>query len=190
MIKYTTKQAIGAMILSVSVSNFAVCFPLNDFLTLGAFTYPLTFLVTELTNRFHGAAAARRVVYVGFFLGVLLSLLVAPWRIACASGAAFLSSQLLDILLFSQIRRGPWWYAPICASCIASLFDSMLFSVLAFWGENVPLFTWAIGDTCVKWVMDLFFLVPFRMVSFSVSRRVNVNVNVEDEGVSVSEVPS
>lgn len=165
---YTTNHAVWAMIITVMISNFAVCFPLNDFLTWGAFTYPITFLVTELTNRFHGPAKARKVAYIGFFLGVVLSVLVAPLRIAAASGAAFLCSQLLDIALFSQIRKGPWWYAPLCASCIASLFDSMLFTVLAFWGQNVPLFSWALGDTCVKWAMDLLFLLPFRMMSLAV----------------------
>lgn len=177
--QFTTRHALWAMILTVIVSNLAVCFPINDFLTYGAFTYPFTFLVTELTNRFHGPAKARRVVYIGFFLGIILSTFVAPWRIACASGTAFLCSQLLDIVLFSRIRKGPWWYAPICASCIASLFDSMLFSVLAFWGENVPLLTWAIGDTCVKWTMDLLFLFPFRLVSLSA---IQVGVSASPEG--------
>lgn len=174
---FTTGHALWAMGITVVVSNFAVCFPINDFLTWGAFTYPLTFLVTELTNRFHGAAKARRVVYMGFFLGVVLSLFVAPVRISLASGTAFLCSQLLDIVLFSRFRQaagacqGKWWYAPICASCIASLFDSMLFSILAFWGEDVPLLTWAIGDTAVKWVMDLCFLVPFRAILTLSARR-------------------
>lgn len=164
---YTTKHAVWAMSITVILSNLGVCFPINDFLTYGAFTYPFTFLVTELTNRLHGPAKARKVVYVGFFLGAALSILVAPWRIAFASGTAFLCSQLLDIALFSQIRRGPWWYAPLFASCVASLFDSLLFWRLAFPGDDLPLLSWALGDTCVKWAMDLFFLLPFRMLSLS-----------------------
>src|SRR5918992_6190787 len=101
--------AVAAMVVVVAGSNLAVQYPINDWLTWGAFTYPIAFLVTDLTNRRLGPGPARRVVYVGFALGVLLSILVAGPRIALASGTAFLSAQLLDIWVFDRLRRLPWW---------------------------------------------------------------------------------
>jgi uncharacterized PurR-regulated membrane protein YhhQ (DUF165 family) len=109
-----------AMVVVVAGSNLAVQYPINDWLTWGAFTYPVAFLVTDLTNRRLGPVSARRVVYVGFALGVLLSMLVAGPRIALASGTAFLSAQLLDIWVFDRLRRLAWWRAPRCSSPLPS----------------------------------------------------------------------
>jgi uncharacterized PurR-regulated membrane protein YhhQ (DUF165 family) len=152
-----------AMTIVVVASNYLVQFPINNWLTFGSFTYPISFLVTELTNRFHGARDARKVVYLGFALAVILSIWLATPRIALASGSAFLVSQLLDIFVFNRLRQAAWWYAPLAASGLASIVDSSVFWPLAFWGEEVPLLTWAVGDTSLKLLLDLAMLTPFRL---------------------------
>jgi hypothetical protein len=151
-----------AMVVVVAGSNLAVQYPINDWLTWGAFTYPVAFLVTDLTNRRLGPAPARRVVYVGFALGVLLSILVAGPRIALASGTAFLSAQLLDIWVFDRLRRLPWWQAPLASSALASTWDTAVFFTLAFAGSGLPWPTWALGDLAAKGAMALLLLLPFR----------------------------
>ena len=103
---------IAAMAIIVAVSNYAVQFPISDWLTWGALTYPVTFLVTDLTNRRYSAAATRRVVYVGFAFAVVLSIWLATPRIALASGTAFLIAQLSDVFIFDRLRNRPWWQAP------------------------------------------------------------------------------
>lgn len=152
-----------AMIAIVSASNYLVLFPINDWLTWGAFPYPVSFLVTELTNRFYGPKIARRVVYVGFIVAAFSISFSTP-KIALASISAFLISQLLDIAVFNKLRRAVWWYAPLFASVSSSLIDACIFWSIAFWGEEVPLLTWALGDTAVKLSIDLLMLTPFRLV--------------------------
>jgi len=151
-----------AMVVVVAGSNLAVQYPINDWLTWGAFTYPVAFLVTDLTNRRLGPVSARRVVYVGFALGVLLSMLVAGPRIALASGTAFLSAQLLDIWVFDRLRRLAWWRAPLASSTLASTWDTAVFFTLAFAGSSLPWATWALGDLAAKGAMALLLLLPFR----------------------------
>ena len=153
---------VAAMILVVTASNIAVQIPINDWLTWGAFTYPVAFLVTDLTNRNLGPAVARRVVLVGFVLGVLLSVYFAGWRIGLASGGAFLVAQLLDVQIFDRLRRSAWWRAPFVSSTLASALDTALFFALAFAGTGLPWVTWAIGDYGVKLAMALALLIPFR----------------------------
>lgn len=153
-----------AMMVIVASSNYLVQFPINDWLTWGAFTYPLSFFVTEITNYLRGTKQARYVVYVGFLLGVLLSARLSTPRIASASGLAFLVSQLLDISVFNSLRRSSWWVAPLLASLIASLIDTVIFWTTAFAGEPVPLLTWATGDFLVKVALDIGLLLPFRLV--------------------------
>jgi uncharacterized PurR-regulated membrane protein YhhQ (DUF165 family) len=153
------------MIGVVSASNLLVQFPINDWLTYGAFSYPVSFLISELTTRMHGAKQARKVVYVGFIVGVLFSFVLATPRIAIASGTAFLISQLLDITIFSRLRKtGNWWMAPLCASIFASAIDTFIFWTVAFWGEDLPFVTWALGDMGVKICADLLMLLPFRLM--------------------------
>lgn len=153
-----------AIIVSVAASNFLVQFPLNDWLTLGAFTYPLSFLVNELTNQFYGPQKARRVITVGFIMGLILSIILSTPKIAFASGVAYLVSQLADIAVFSRFRRHTiWWFAPFLSSFAASVIDTSLFFGLAFWGEDLPILTWALGDFSVKLCMDLAMLTPFRL---------------------------
>ena len=153
---------IMAMMLVVAGSNLAVQYPINDWLTWGSFTYPVAFLVTDLTNRGLGPSVARRVVYVGFVLGVVLSLYVATWRIALASGGAFLIAQLLDVHIFDRLRSGFWWRAPFVSSTLASAVDTLLFFSLAFAGTDLPWVTWGLGDYGAKIAMALALLIPYR----------------------------
>ncbi|CUA96820.1 VUT family protein [Pannonibacter indicus] len=190
--------AVLAMAIVVVASNFLVQFPvegtvggllLADLLTWGAFTYPAAFLVTDLTNRRFGPAAARRVVYAGFVLAVLLSVVLATPRLAVASGSAFLIAQLLDVTLFNRLRRAAWWKAPLVSSVIGSVVDTLIFFSIAFSPlftgllgyhddfavENAPLFgifaaelprwiSWALGDLTVKLSVALFLLAPYRIL--------------------------
>lgn len=152
-----------AMMAIVAASNYLVQFPINDWWTWGAATYPFAFLVTEMTNRRFGPAVARRVVYAGFVLGVALSALLAPPRIAAASGAAFLLAQLLDITVFNRLRRQVWWLAPFAAASLASIVDTAAFFSIAFAGTGVPWHTLAAGDLVAKLAMAVFCLAPYRL---------------------------
>ena len=153
---------VAAMVVVVAGSNVAVQYPINDWLTWAAFTYPVAFLVTDLTNRRLGPGRAREVAYVGFALAVLLSIVVATPRIALASGSAFVTAPLLDIAVFDRLRRLAWWQAPLASSAIASVWDTAVFFSLAFAGTGLPWFTWAIGDLGAKAAMALLLLLPFR----------------------------
>jgi uncharacterized PurR-regulated membrane protein YhhQ (DUF165 family) len=155
---------IAAMAVVVTVSNIAVQYPINDWLTWGALTYPIAFLVTDLTNRRLGAGAARNVVYVGFAFAVALSIGFATPRIALASGTAFLVAQLLDISIFDRLRQASWWRAPLVSSTIASVLDTALFFSLAFAATGLPWITWAVGDLAVKIAVALVLLIPFRLL--------------------------
>ncbi len=183
--------SVVGMCVAVAASNILVQYPFQHFglgevLTWGAFTYPFAFLVNDLTNRRFGPAAARKVVYAGFVLGVVLSVWLATPRIAVASGSAFLFAQLMDITVFNRLRRGTWWKAPFAAAMFGSAFDTILFFSLAFaanfaWidrlagmadsslaepasflGLNMPLWaSLACGDFCVKVIMGTLMLVPY-----------------------------
>ena len=150
------------MVVVVAASNVAIQYPINDWLTWGALTYPVAFLVTDLTNRRLGPPRAREVAYVGFALAVVLSIVLAGPRIALASGTAFLTAQLLDVAVFNRLRRLPWWQAPLVSSGLASAWDTAVFFSLAFAGTGLPWVGWAIGDFGVKVAMALALLIPFR----------------------------
>ena len=192
--------SVLAMGLVILTSNELVQHPvkavlfgidLSVILTWGAFTYPIAFLVTDTTNRIFGPRSARKVVAVGFALGVALTVLAAlgiaisvsqassmtTWqalwndpnalsmlRIALASGAAFLVAQLLDIKVFDFLRQKVWWKAPAASSLIGSFFDTLIFFLLAFAGTGLPWMSWAIGDFCAKLVMIMLLLYPFRLM--------------------------
>jgi len=154
--------AAAAMAAVVVASNILVQFPINDWLTWGAFSYPLAFLITDLCNRRLGPQAARRVIGVGFALAVILSLWLATPRIALASGLAFLLAQLLDVAVFHRLRHRPrWWLPPLLSSGLGSLLDTGLFFAVAFAGSGLPWLGWALGDLGVKLGMALLMLVPF-----------------------------
>ncbi len=157
-------MAVAAMTVIVVASNILVQYPVNDWLTWGAFTYPVAFLVTDLANRRLGPARARQVVYVGFALAVLCSAALATPRIALASGTAFLVAQLLDIVVFDRLRRGRWWRAPLVSSVLGSTIDTALFFALAFAATGLPWLGWALGDLAVKLAVALAMLIPFRLL--------------------------
>ena len=135
---------ILAMAAIVVASNVLVQFLFGQWLTWGAFTYPLAFLVTDVTNRVYGPALARRVVFAGFAVGVACSLVgtqiagefgpLVTWRIAMGSGLAFLTAQLLDVALFDRLRAGAWWRAPLVSTLVGSSVDTALFFTIAFSG--------------------------------------------------------
>ncbi len=164
---------IAAMMAVIGVSNVAVQHAINDWLTWGAFTYPLAFLVTDLTNRAWGPARARTVAYVGFPFGMGLSIVLAVaadiplWegvRVALASGFAFICAQLFDIAVFHRLRRGLWWRAPLVSSLSASALDTAIFFSAAFALTGLPWVTWALGDFGVKVGMAAVLLIPFRLL--------------------------
>ena len=136
-----------AMAAVVVASNILVQFFVGDWLTWGAFTYPIAFLVTDIMNRVYGAAAARRVVFAGFVVGIICSLIgtqitvqidtdfFAPavtLRIAIGSATAFLVAQLIDVAIFDKLRGGQWWRAPLASTLIGSTIDTILFFSIAF----------------------------------------------------------
>ena len=155
------------MAVVVGASNYLVAIPINDWLVWGALTYPLAFLVNDLVNRLHGAATARKVVYVGFAIGVALSLSVESieQRIAIASGTAFLLAQLLDVAIFDRLRQGRWWIAPSVSTAISAIVDTVLFFGIAFAGTGLPWMQWATGDLAVKWGVAAISLVVYRVLS-------------------------
>ncbi|MFV0492940.1 MAG: queuosine precursor transporter [Pseudorhodobacter sp.] len=154
----TLIPGILAMATIVLASNILVQFLFGQWLTWGAFTYPFAFLVTDLTNRFHGAVAARRVVFAGFIVGVICSLIgsqivgefgpLVTLRVALGSGLAFLAAQLLDVAIFDRLRTGNWWRAPLVSTLIGASLDTMVFFTIAFstmliWIEPANDVSWA-----------------------------------------------
>ena len=161
--------------LVVIASNYLVQFPvrfynLENLLTYGAFSYPITFLITDLANRAFGKNKARHIVLVGFLIGIILTLFVSTnfsdvisIRIAIGSATAFFVAQNLDINIFDKLRKKIWYVAPMTSSIIGSIIDTFLFFSIAFYGTDIPWFTLALGDLTVKLIVALIMLVPFRM---------------------------
>ena len=160
----------------VVISNYLVQFPVQKFglgevLTYGAFSYPVTFLITDLANRAYGKIAARKVVYIGFVIGILLTLFVSTnfsdiisIRIAIGSGVAFFVAQNLDVQVFDRLRKKSWFVAPLASSTLGSITDTFLFFSIAFYATNIPWFTLALGDLAVKLLITLMMLIPFRLL--------------------------
>ena len=190
----------------VLASNILVQFLFGQWLTWGAFTYPLAFLVTDVMNRVYGAKAARQVILVGFIVGVFCSLVgtqimgefgpLVTFRIAMASGIAFLTAQLLDVAIFNQLREGRWWRAPLASTIVGSAVDTAIFFTIAFsaglvwlependvswanevlpmlgWGPEAPLWmSLAVADFMVKLTLALLALVPFRFIVDRLTRQ-------------------
>ena len=155
-------RPVLAMMLVVVASNRLVQYPINAWLTWGAFVYPVAFLVNDLTNRAVGMAAARRVAWAGFAIAVVVSAMVAPWRIAVASGTAFIVSQLADVRVFNRWRSRTWWKAPLIGSAVASVIDTVIFFSLAFAGTALDWWLLAIGDLGIKLLMAVVLLGPYR----------------------------
>ncbi|MDQ0506319.1 queuosine precursor transporter [Xanthobacter agilis] len=155
------------MCAAVLAANILVQIPftpfgLEDYLTYGAFTYPFTFLVNDLTNRRLGLVRTRQVIYVGFGLALALSALLASPRIALASGTAFIVAQLLDATVFSALRQKAWWMPPALSGGLSSALDTWVFFTLAFSGTDLPWTNWAVADYLVKMAMVALFLAPYR----------------------------
>tara|TARA_B100001564_G_C20476393_1_gene595030 strand:+ start:68 stop:583 length:516 start_codon:yes stop_codon:yes gene_type:complete len=160
----------------VLLSNYLVQFPinyygLNEILTYGAFSYPIAFLITDLANRSYGKLVARKIVYLGFLIGIGFTVLFSTnfadlisIRIAIGSGTAFLTAQLIDIQIFDNLRKKNWFIAPLTSSMIGSTIDTLLFFSISFYGTNVPWFTLALGDLAVKIFVALMMLIPFRLL--------------------------
>ena len=164
---------MGVVVLS---SNFLVQFPiqyyqLEEILTYGAFSYPIAFLITDLANRSYGKIVARKIVYIGFAIGISFTLLFSTnfadlisVRIAIGSGTAFLVAQLLDVQIFDQLRKKKWFVAPLTSSFIGSTVDTFLFFSISFYATGIPWFTLSLGDLAVKIFVALVMLIPFRLL--------------------------
>jgi len=165
----------------VALSNYLVQFPikylnLQDLFTYGAFSYPIAFLITDLTNRRYGKIIARKIVYIGFILGLVLTLYFSTdfsnlisKRIAIGSGTAFLIAQLLDVQIFDKLRKKVWYVAPLASSLIGSFIDTFLFFSIAFYGTGVNWITLSFGDLLVKIFVALMMLIPFRLLISSIN---------------------
>ena len=162
--------------LVVLASNYLVQFPikhygLEEILTYGAFSYPIAFLITDLANRSFGKIVARKIVYIGFTIGILFTLIfstnftdIISIRIAIGSGTAFLIAQLLDVQIFDQLRQKKWFIAPLTSSLIGSTIDTFLFFFISFYGTGIPWITLSLGDLTVKFFVALIMLIPFRLL--------------------------
>ena len=170
-----------SMALIVALSNYLVQFPikylnLQDLFTYGAFSYPIAFLITDLANRSYGKIIARKTVYIGFIMGLVLTLCFSTdfsnlisKRIAVGSGTAFLIAQLLDVQVFDKLREKVWYVAPLVSSLIGSFIDTFLFFSIAFYGTGVNWITLSFGDLLVKIFVALVMLIPFRLLISSVN---------------------
>ena len=170
---YKLSILMGAVVV---ISNFLVQYPiqyfgLNDILTYGAFSYPITFLITDLANRAYGKIVARKVVYFGFVIGLILTLVISTnfsdlisIRIAIGSGLAFFIAQNIDIKVFDNLRKKSWYVAPLVSSTLGSIVDTFLFFSIAFYATGIPWITLALGDLAVKLFVSLIMLVPFRLL--------------------------
>ena len=164
---------MGVVVLS---SNYLVQFPikyygLEEILTYGAFSYPIAFLITDLANRSYGKLVARKIVYIGFAIGISFTLIFSTnfadlisVRIAIGSGTAFLVAQLLDVQIFDKLRKREWFIAPLTSSLIGSTIDTFLFFSISFYATGIPWVTLSLGDLAVKILVALIMLIPFRIL--------------------------
>jgi len=164
---------MGVVVLA---SNYLVQFPityygLEEILTYGAFSYPVAFLITDLANRSYGKIVARKIVYVGFFIGIIFTLFFSTnftdlisVRIAIGSGTAFMVAQLLDVQIFDYFRQKKWFVAPLTSSLIGSTIDTFLFFSISFYATGIPWVTLSLGDLAVKIFVALTMLIPFGLL--------------------------
>ena len=164
---------MGVVVLA---SNYLVQFPIKyyefeEVLTYGAFSYPIAFLITDLANRSYGKVVARKIVYIGFTIGIIFTLFFSinfadliSIRIAIGSGTAFLVAQLLDVQIFDQLRKKKWFVAPLTSSLIGSTIDTFLFFSISFYATGIPWVTLSLGDLAVKILVALLMLIPFRLL--------------------------
>ena len=190
---FTKKQRQLFFILSIFMgiiviaSNFLVQFPvkfydLENLLTYGAFSYPITFLITDLANRAFGKKISRYIVLIGFFIGITLTFFVSTnfediisIRIAIGSATAFIIAQNLDINIFDKLRNKKWYVAPLTSSVLGSIIDTFLFFSISFYNTGVPWLTLALGDLAVKLFVALVMLIPFRLLLSKMNDFGNLN---------------
>ena len=182
---FTLSLFMGIIVI---VSNYLVQFPvkfyeLENLLTYGAFSYPITFLITDLANRAFGKKIARYIVLIGFFIGIILTFLVSTnfddlisIRIAIGSATAFFIAQNLDVNIFDKLRNRSWYVAPLTSSVLGSIVDTFLFFSIAFYGTGMPWFTLALGDLAVKLAVALIMLIPFRLLINKINDFSNLKV--------------
>ena len=182
---FTLSLFMGIVVI---VSNYLVQFPvkfyeLENLLTYGAFSYPITFLITDLANRAFGKKIARYIVLIGFFIGIILTFLVSTnfddlisIRIAIGSATAFFIAQNLDVNIFDKLRNRSWYVAPLTSSVLGSIVDTFLFFSIAFYGTGMPWFTLALGDLAVKLAVALIMLIPFRLLINKINDFSNLKV--------------
>jgi len=176
----------------VLLSNYLVQFPieyygLEEILTYGAFSYPVAFLITDLANRRYGKLIAKKIVYFGFFLGVVLTLYFSTnfsdlisIRIAIGSGTAFITAQLIDVQIFDNLRQKKWFVAPLTSSLVGSAIDTFIFFLISFYGTGINWISLSLGDLAVKTFVALLMLIPFRIlmssiIDFSSSKKTVLN---------------
>ena len=164
---------MGGVVLA---SNYLVQFPikyydLDKILTYGAFSYPIAFLITDLANRSYGKIVARKIVYIGFVIGIAFTFFFSTnfsdlisIRIAIGSGTAFMVAQLLDVQIFDKLRKKKWFVAPLTSSFIGSIVDTFLFFSISFYGTGIPWMTLSLGDLTVKILVAFLMLIPFRLL--------------------------
>ena len=174
----------------VAISNYLVQFPINYFglenlLTYGAFSYPVAFLITDLSNRRYGKNIAKKIVYFGFALGIFLTLYFSTnyldlisIRIAIGSGTAFLVAQLIDVHIFDRLRNKIWFIAPLASSLIGSSIDTFLFFSISFYGTGVNWVTLSFGDLSVKIFVALAMLIPFRFLLYRIQEISSINKKI------------
>jgi len=170
----TLSFSMGVVVL---LSNYLVQFPvkyygMQEVLTYGAFSYPIAFLITDLANRAYGKFIAKKIVYIGFIIGISFTIFfstnftdIISIRIAIGSGTAFIIAQLLDVQIFDKFRKRKWFIAPLASSLIGSVVDTFLFFSISFYGTGVPWFSLSLGDLVVKFIIALVMLIPFRFFS-------------------------
>ena len=164
----------------VLLSNYLVQFPikyygLEEILTYGAFSYPIAFLITDLTNRSYGKLVARKIVYIGFIIGIAFTLFFSTnfsdlisIRIAIGSGTAFITAQLIDVQIFDNLRQKKWFIAPLTSSLVGSTIDTFIFFLISFYGTGINWISLSFGDLAVKIFVALLMLIPFRILMSSI----------------------
>jgi len=183
---------VFAMACVVALSNYLVQFPINRFglqnlLTYGALSYPVAFLITDLSNRMYGKDFAKKIVYLGFAIGLFLTFYFSTnfsdlisIRIAFGSGTAFLFAQLIDVNIFDKLRKKVWFLAPLISSLIGSIIDTFLFFSISFYGTDVNWIVLGLGDLTVKIIVALIMLIPFRiLLSYS------SNISIDKKKINV-----
>ena len=170
----TLSFSMGVVVL---LSNYLVQFPvkyygMQEVLTYGAFSYPIAFLITDLANRAYGKFIAKKIVYIGFIIGISFTIFfstnftdIISIRIAIGSGTAFIIAQLLDVQIFDTLRKKRWFIAPLTSSLVGSTIDTLLFFSIAFYGTTISWITLSLGDLTVKIIVALIMLIPFRILS-------------------------